>query len=279
MHIIEQHILGKHGAELCEDAIIVTDAFIAVIDGSTSKSKLPKPECGLSQGQIAAKCVCEYIQNCQHDVDIYSFCEGVTKSVYKQYCIHHRKMEMQHFVDHPEDRFTCSAIIYSALRKEIWMIGDCHCMLIKSKAERPCYYDNPKPIEAVLASQRAERIKQILAEGRTTLSLRLNDEGREYIIPALRDSTKRQNKDYAVIDGFTIAMEKIKVISTTDAKEIILASDGYPKLFPTLSETEKFLRNILDNDPLLIGEFQATKCWKPESNSFDDRSYIRFTQE
>ena len=38
MKIAEQFIQGKHSAADCEDGIVVTDHFAAVIDGSTSKT-------------------------------------------------------------------------------------------------------------------------------------------------------------------------------------------------------------------------------------------------
>ena len=39
MKIIEQFIEGKRSQKECEDGIVVTPDFIAVIDGSTSKSQ------------------------------------------------------------------------------------------------------------------------------------------------------------------------------------------------------------------------------------------------
>ena len=38
MDIIESCIVGKKSPETCEDGMVVTDDFIAVIDGSTSKT-------------------------------------------------------------------------------------------------------------------------------------------------------------------------------------------------------------------------------------------------
>ena len=38
MKIIESSIIGKKSQEACEDGMVVTDDFIAVIDGSTSKT-------------------------------------------------------------------------------------------------------------------------------------------------------------------------------------------------------------------------------------------------
>ena len=38
MEIVERNMVGKKSQEACEDGIVVTDDFIAVIDGSTSKT-------------------------------------------------------------------------------------------------------------------------------------------------------------------------------------------------------------------------------------------------
>lgn len=40
MTITEQFICGKHTATDCEDGIVITPHFAAVIDGSTSKTPL-----------------------------------------------------------------------------------------------------------------------------------------------------------------------------------------------------------------------------------------------
>ena len=42
MKIIESSIIGKKSQEACEDGMVVTDDFIAVIDGSTSKKRMPR---------------------------------------------------------------------------------------------------------------------------------------------------------------------------------------------------------------------------------------------
>lgn len=276
MQIRESHIQGKQGAERCEDAFVITENFVAVVDGSTSKSELPPLDCGLSHGQIAAKCVCRYLQACPEDICMHSFCEGVTAALREEYDKYRPTLSWQHLTEHPEDRFTCSAIVYSAKRKEIWMIGDCHCLIIEEDTGKVFYHDNPKPMEESLAARRADKVVQLLAAGASIDDIRNNDEGRASIIPALKQSMKAQNIDYAVIDGFTIPTEKVCVISTDNTREIILASDGYPKLYPTLEASESHLRSLLENDPLLIRDYKATKCWHPKNSSFDDRCYIRF---
>ena len=100
----------------------------------------------------------------------------------------------------------------------------------------------------------------------------------------------------AVIDGFPISRERVKVVSlntpqkkveqqvSTDvsdtlahsARAIVLASDGYPFLKPTLSESEEALAHLIAHDPQCTHEFIATKGLVEGNKSFDDRTYVRF---
>ena len=175
--------------------------------------------------------------------------------------------------EHPEERLTASAVIYSRLRREVWLVGDCHCLIGGQ------YYDNPKPYEQPLAEMRAAKVVSLMAEGYTESQLRQSyDPAREVMIPTMLEDMKNQNVTYAVIDGFPIPQQLVPVI-TLDFQpwEIVLASDGYPFLAPTLAETESLLEEQRKNDPLNIGKFKATKAFVEGNNSFDDRSYIRFT--
>ncbi|SDG61676.1 hypothetical protein SAMN05216518_14411 [Bacteroidales bacterium KHT7] len=56
---------------------------------------------------------------------------------------------------------------------------------------------------------------------------------------------------YAVIDGFHIPLDKVKTYNAADADTLILATDGYPQLFPTLAATEAHLQECLHEDPLM----------------------------
>jgi len=58
-------------------------------------------------------------------------------------------------------------------------------------------------------------------------------------------------------------------------ESLILASDGYPKLFSTLHESENYLRFILKEDPLCYKLYKSTKGLKKGAVSFDDRAFIK----
>lgn len=200
MKIIERNIVGKKSQETCEDGIVVTDDFVAVM--------------------------------------------------------------------------TASAIIYSRMRKEVWMVGDCQA-IIGGKL-----YENNKPYGQEIAEKRVALIKQgmIPAEARKTIE--------PLLVQAMLDG---QNKSYAVIDGFPIYREGVKAVpclfsgandvdseNSRNEHEIVLASDGYPFLKTILEESEAALAKQLAHDPQNIKTFIATKGLVDGYKSFDDRTYVRF---
>lgn len=200
-----------------------------------------------------------FIENMSADISLDDFCVGITRGINDIYHLHN--IDIRNMEEHPENRLTASAIIYSRYRDEIWMVGDCQCM-VDGKL-----HTNDKPYEARIAKQRADAIKKGTSP----------DKARAMIIPGLIEAMKEgQNKTYAVIDGFPIYREGIRVISLSkENHEIVLASDGYPFLKKTLSESEQALSDHLEKDPQNTDEFPATKGLVADNKSFDDRSYIR----
>lgn len=254
MNIVEHFICGKHTTADCEDGIVITPHFAAIIDGSTSKTPF-QLQPGIKNGRLAMTLIAHYIQHMPADTTLHGFCEGITQIVANEY--HKRKLsERMH--NHPEERLTASAIIYSDKRHEVWMVGDCQA-IIDGK-----FYDNSKPFEHTIALKRA----QLIANGMSAA------EARHAIEPLLIKAMHQgQNLQYAVIDGTPIYMPGTRIIKAKST--IVLASDGYPTLLPTLADTEKNLAQHLAIDPQNIHHFVATKGCVAGNLSFDDRAYIR----
>lgn len=268
MQIKESTVIGKKSQATCEDGIVTTDDFIAVIDGSTSKtSHRQRP--GLSNGRLAMQRICEYISNMPADICLRNCCKGLT------HCLSSPTVSStavrQYMLLPPIQRPTASLGIYNRYRKEVWLIGDCQCLIDGQ------HHQNPKPHEAELAEARSIYIKQQLGAGHTIEEFQKKDTGRAHIMPLLIRACDSQNIDYAVVDGTPIPIRHIKVIPCRKAREIVLASDGYPLLLPTLEASEQFLAQVLQDDPLMTGAFKATKGLMQGNKSFDDRCYIRFT--
>lgn len=288
MKIIESSIIGKKSQEACEDGMVVTDDFIAVIDGSTSKTpKHLNPD--MKNGRYAMMLISEYIrEELKADASVDDFCQGVTAYIYNK--VYEKLGVEERLKEHPEERLTASAILYSRTRNEVWMVGDCQA-IIDGKL-----YENGKPYEQEIARKRVEQIEQGLSPA----------EARKQIEPLLiKAMLSGQNQTYTVIDGFPIYREGVKVVSVSDSSsvqdsvpasdsvpcsdsasasdtipssssEIVLASDGYPFLKPTLAASEAALAEQIANDPQNIRSFIATKGIVEGNKSFDDRTYIRF---
>lgn len=260
MKVIESKIVGKKSQESCEDGLIVTPDFIAVIDGSTSKTPHHlSPD--MRNGRYAMVLISDFIQqHLEADASVDDFCEGVSSYIYNK--VYEPLGVEEQMRLHPEDRLTASAILYSKVRNEVWMVGDCQA-IVGGKL-----YENNKPYESEIAYRRVELIRQ----GFSPL------EARKAIEPLLvQKMLDGQNKSYAVIDGFPIYREGVKVISVGQAHQtIVLASDGYPFLQTTLVESEQALAQLIANDPQCTQEFIATKGLVEGNKSFDDRTYVRF---
>ena len=297
MKIIESSIIGKKSQEACEDGMVITDDFIAVIDGSTSKTpKHLNPD--MKNGRYAMMLISEYIrEELKADASVDDFCQGVTAYIYNK--VYEKLGVEERLKEHPEERLTASAILYSRTRNEVWMVGDCQA-IIDGKL-----YENGKPYEQEIARKRVELIAQGLSPA----------EARKQIEPLLIEAMlSGQNQTYTVIDGFPIYREGVKVVSVSDSSsvqdsvpasdscsvqdpvscsssasasdtipssssEIVLASDGYPFLKPTLAASEAALAEQIANDPQNIHSFIATKGIVEGNKSFDDRTYIRFSVE
>ena len=288
MKIIESSIIGKKSPEACEDGMVVTDDFIAVIDGSTSKTpKHLNPD--MKNGRYAMMLISEYIrEELKADASVDDFCQGVTAYIYNK--VYEKLGVEERLKEHPEERLTASAILYSRTRNEVWIVGDCQA-IIDGKL-----YENGKPYEQEIARKRVELIEQGLSPA----------EARKQIEPLLiKAMLSGQNQTYTVIDGFPIYREGVKVASVSDSSsvqdsvpasdsvpcsdsvsasgtisvsssEIVLASDGFPFLKPTLAASEAALAEQIANDPQNIHSFIATKGIVEGNKSFDDRTYIRF---
>ena len=210
------------------------------------------------------------IRHAPKDVTLHQLCNMLTRAFRRQY-VSLFSNRIGHLTNHPEDRLCASAVIFSRLRREIWMIGDCQCLLNGE------LFENPKPYEDELATMRAAEVNRLLAEGVTVEQILAHDTARDTIIPHMLEAMRQQNVSYAVIDGFPIPVDKVRVL-TLDFQpwDVVLASDGYPFLCPTLEESEQLLAHQHHDDPLNIGTFKATKAFVKGNNSFDDRAYIRF---
>lgn len=270
MKVTEQFLKSKTITESdCEDSIFVSEHFAAVIDGVTTKSTMKYAN------ETSGRACSQLLKKALEDLPLKSTAnravEFLTSAVFSMY--NETGIE-EHVMNFPAERASACIAIYSKFRNELWMVGDCQCMVDKT------VYSNIKPIDSILSDIRSLFIKTELKLGKTVNELQINDSGREFILPLLKRLSVFQNSitknefTYGVIDGFKIPKSEIKVINLSHPTKVILATDGYPLLFETLAQSENYLKMILKNDPLCYHLIKTTKGLKPGNSSFDDRAYL-----
>lgn len=269
MKLIEEFLQGKTGkAEECEDFLFFSENFAAVIDGVTAK----KPEMA-GTGRMAAEIIHRKIFDLPAETTWEEALEIFTRAIFSHY--HQQGIAREAQAD-PRLRMGAVAAIFSVFHQEIWLMGDCQCLV------NGHFYENPASIDAVMSEARALYNHIAIQTGKSVEDLAIHDPGREFISPILQQQSLLQNNpaagEYAffVMDGFAPMKNHVKIISVNIGDEIVLATDGYPRLFPTLETSEKKLHEIITQDPMLISLYKSTKGVKKGNISFDDRAYLRF---
>ncbi|MFI2668004.1 hypothetical protein [Streptomyces koyangensis] len=266
MRIIECSVMAKTGnPEESQDGTIVTDDFAAVVDGATDKSS--RTFDGISGGRFAMTVVTEAISRLPAEADCAQAVAALT-------------IALAHALPDrlpPAERPGAVTVIYSDARREVWKIGDVGFWY----AGLP-HQQGQKPVDAVASAMRAAVVRAELISGTTVEELTTHDVGREAIMPLLRRQTLFANNPaagnlaYPVLDGRAVPQELVTSTSVPpDITELVLASDGYPEILPTLEESEKRVREMMAADPLCIGILRGTKGLTPAGVGFDDRSYLR----
>lgn len=266
MRIVERKLIGKKkSTELCEDGLFISNDFVTVVDGVTSKGKQQWK--GISSGNYAKNIIVEKMA-------------VIEKSASAEECLsqlngHLKQAYLKHVQDdNISEWIRASVIIYSRERNEIWSYGDCNCMLNKK------FFGHTKLIDSVLATLRSIIINNEIMHGKSINELIATDVGREKIMPFLKLQLDFENRNcqfgYPILNGHSFNQDLIVKYAVKTDDEIILASDGYPKIFSTLEESEQYLGEIVTNDPLCYEKYLSTKGLQKGSISFDDRCYCRF---
>ena len=263
--------------------MIVTDDFACVVDGATSQTdRLWGGETG---GQMAAQQICRTVTSLPADINAVAAVEQLTSAISGVYRANELYASM---LNNPSERATAVVAIYSRFRREVWMVGDCQCLIVTRDAGTH-EITNSMRVDEINAAARAmflaaelERYKNSPGDlANKVKELRQHDVGRDFIAPLIRKQQCFRNSSgseysYWVVDGFPIPPDEIKVIQLPDEAEfLVLATDGYPKVLPTYDDSERLLQRILEIDPLLISHHKATKTAKVGNDSYDDRAYLR----
>lgn len=268
--IIESFIKGKkNNKKLCEDGLVITENYISIIDGVTSKGNTLWQN--MTSGVYVKKLLINAINNMSPNLNAEDSILYLNTLIKEEY----EKSNMYEYVkEHPEERLQANLIVFNISKNEIWMWGDCQALINKK------LYHKEKKIDKILSEARSLFVDLELKNGKTVKDIIKNDTGRKYILPLLKQSIVYNNTigEYGcnVLDGFEIMPKSVIKIKVKENDEIVLASDGYPVLKNSLKESEEKLLEILEKDPLLINIYKSTKGLQQGNISYDDRTYIKF---
>ena len=273
MQVLEQLLVSKRGKdELCEDGVFFNDHFAAVIDGCTSRN----PIAGLakSSGVIAKECLLSELASLDGSETMEQVFLALNESIVRWY---ERMGLKDEALENTSLRPSAYAAIVSVQRREIWVLGDCQALY------EDVLYTNHKAIDTLMEDVRSLLIEHALACGISKETLLVKPEliqGKLDDLMSLQSVFQNTRENYryryAVLDGFFTDTTQVQSAKLKDKPaEVVLASDGYPVLFPSLAQSEAYLHQTLIEDPLMAFTHRATKPLLKGNLSFDDRSYLR----
>ena len=263
IQVLEAFIRGKVSDEKCEDTIVNTADFIAIVDGVTSKSHFKYQ--GKTTGKLASTMIAGILERMPKETRL----PELIKQVNQRFAAFYQQVDFT--ADPKSQGLQAVAVVYSRYYNQLWQVGDAQINLDGQ------LLTNPKPSDLVLSDMRS-------------LILRLSpnsnqqaDPGRKAILPWILKATQFANSDdsewgYSIFNGQPIPETLLKVYPLTDGPhQIVLASDGYPKAARNLAASEAGLDEVLKNDPSCSHTYRSTKGLVAGNRSFDDRSLIHFT--
>ena len=263
--MLEKFIMNKDGStNPCGDGLVICDHFYAVIDGVTPKGNMlwnhQKSDVYVSQ------LLSETIKQLPKDIDAQKAIALLNEAIACEYT----KRNINYQTLAIEEQLRASVIIYSKYHQEVWNFGDC-----KLRINDQCF-DHHKVLDELFADLRLYFNELAKLKGHEANI----DYGRKQIIPYMKENMIFANSDsiftFQVLNGGNIDLNKIQIYKLKVKDKVVLASDGYPKLFLTLKASEDYLKAAIKQDPMCMNILKGTKAIKASNVSYDDRTYIGF---
>lgn len=268
MTTLESFLVGRfEDTEKCEDLIIESERYIAVVDGATSKSD--STPVGVTPGKLIALCIENFFASTVRPLDSFTLISALSEYVERELLTE----SQNRWGDDPP---SASIAIFSKNRLEITIVGDVSVVIDGVD------YGIRETFDKAMAEARALFNTLWLHENCDMIStLKERDIGREAIMPFLKrqrfliNNTRYGKWNYGAINGTPVPPVFVRSLPVKSGQEIIFATDGYMEPKATLEESESALSKLLTLDPFRIS-FPSTKGVAQGATSFDDRAYIRF---
>lgn len=269
MKIIEKKIVGKYGdMSKCEDMIVVTSQYLAVMDGATAKSD--NKFNNVSPGKAIVASLSDFFDTSVSGIygqELVSYMSDYVKE----------KLLCPNGYCYPSiDSPSASIAVYSIKDRVITVVGDISIMIDGELNRHYTKFDKcMSEVRSIVNWLMMEKGDDIIGDSGV-------DAGREYIKQILGLQYLFRNKDsnnpwsYGNIDGFAVPSRFIKEYHVQENQEIVICTDGYPIVENNLRKSEAALQRSLKDDPLQTFVNMDTKGKFPGQLSYDDRAYVRF---
>ena len=261
--LLDLSIVPKDDFARCEDAVVLTDSHVAVIDGMTTGFGDRRSGRAVPPGRIAAKLMVEVTASLAPRATAREAVTAYTDAL---------RDDGRRF---SAVLFGASIVCLSLNRREAWRVGDCHLRIGRQE------HFGEKGVDNANSAYRAAINHASLASGASAEQLRAGDVGRQATGPLLDAQRHLANYigpfGFGVVNGTPVPAEFIEVHPLPDnGVEVTMMSDGYPAFGTDLADAEARLAEALSRDPVCINELsRMAKAWEPGTNGPDDRSYVR----
>lgn len=268
--VIEAFTESKSPTRPNEDAFVVGDQHVVVVDGATDKSGIRYEWSGevVSSGRFASLVVAEAVALLDGSVEAPAPEEAVAFITARL----DRAVLAQQPTIGRHQRPACSLVVYSAPRREVWSVGDC------SWACDGVVRRGGKQIDDVTADLRAAVTEAHLADGWTVEEVADVDPGRAAIQGLLDFQGMFANRvhplGYGAVNGTPVPDGFLDVHAVPGAGILTLTSDGYPEILDSRESSDRRLFDLVRTDPLCTGPLRGPKSVPPGASVYDDRTWV-----
>ena len=266
----EKFLMSKSGdVGFCGDAIVDTEDFVAVIDGATPKGT--RLWNGMKGDVFISRLIKQTIETMDCSLSAEEAIDLINSKVRDSYTENDLVFEEMPI----EETLQASLIIYSVRHHEVWCFGDCRLRINRRD------YNNIKKLDSLMSDLRAFFVELQMIRGNYSYDPNEEDYGRACILPYLKEQNIFANTEYSfgydVINGGKINLANVRKYAVQSGDRVVIASDGYPKLFDSLEDTEMYLEKCIREDPECLYSLRGTKGIYYGNSSYDDRAFVGFT--
>jgi hypothetical protein len=270
VQLIESTTVSKTGdVRGNHDGIVVNENYIAVIDAYQARGW--RAWDGKPAGIFAKDSIVSEFDALPAGLSATDAVQVLEEQLQVQSARAVESMDDAEVISYPMARL----LVYSVALGQIWRLGDSP-FVVDGELHRSMSQALQEAVK-----KRCEVMDHFLKNVRSDLKdLVNNDYGRsaamdlivaeEHRVDGVEVLSGRPNVDMDML------LSNIEVFTVEKGQEVILATDGFPHILPTLDESEDWLAAQRARDPLFIKDFQSLRGASDDEAGYDDRSYVRF---